>query len=221
MYTFVDRHIGPNSVDVQAMLTAIGYSSIDEMINAATPASIRLLNNLQLPAAVSEVEVLAELRALASKNSAMTNFIGQGYYGTHVPAVIQRNIIENPAWYTAYTPYQPEISQGRLEALLNFQTLICDLTGLDVAGASLLDEPTAVAEAMTLMLRQHKGDQQTLLVDRDTHPQTLAVLYTRATPLNIEIELVDVESDIDFASAFGLVLSYPGTSGAIKSLESV
>ncbi|MEY3278299.1 MAG: hypothetical protein RLZZ426_785 [Actinomycetota bacterium] len=215
MYTFVDRHIGPNSVDVSAMLAAVGYKSLDDLMAAATPASIRLLQGLELPAAASEVEVLAELKTLASKNSSLTNFIGQGYYGTHVPAVIQRNVLENPAWYTSYTPYQPEISQGRLEALLNFQTMICDLTGLEIAGASLLDEPTAAAEAMTLMMRQYKGSNATLLVDVDTHPQTLAVLNTRAKPLGIVLRLIDTAQPVDFSDAFGVFVSSPGTSGTV------
>lgn len=215
MYSFADRHIGPDSDDRAHLLAELGYATLDDLIAAASPESIRSLNELVLPSALSEAEVLNELRALAAENQQLRNYIGQGYYGTLVPSVIQRNIIENPAWYTAYTPYQPEISQGRLEALLNFQTMICDLTGLDVAGASLLDEPTAAAEAVTLMLRSTKSKSTCVFVDADTHPQTLAVIQTRALPLDIEVRVVEISEDLPWADAFGVVLSYPGTSGSV------
>jgi glycine dehydrogenase len=215
VYSFADRHIGPDSDDRAHLLAELGYATLDDLIAAASPESIRSLNELVLPSALSEAEVLNELRALAAENQQLRNYIGQGYYGTLVPSVIQRNIIENPAWYTAYTPYQPEISQGRLEALLNFQTMICDLTGLDVAGASLLDEPTAAAEAVTLMLRSTKSKSTCVFVDADTHPQTLAVIQTRALPLDIEVRVVEISEDLPWADAFGVVLSYPGTSGSV------
>ena len=218
MYTFSDRHIGPNNADRDAMLNAVGYGSLSELINAAAPQSIRALSELNLPAALSESEVLEDLRNLANANTQLRNLIGQGYYGTVVPTVILRNIIENPAWYTAYTPYQPEISQGRLEALLNFQTMVCELTGLDIAGASLLDEPTAAAEAMTLMMRSTKSESVTLYVDADTQPQTIAVMQTRAKPLGISVQLVDLAAHVDWSQAFGVVLSYPGTSGSVRAL---
>jgi glycine dehydrogenase len=202
------------------MLAELGLYSLDELIEKASPESIRMTQGLNLPNALTESQVLAELKTLATQNDSKTkNLIGQGFYNTFVPQVIMRNVLENPAWYTSYTPYQPEISQGRLEALLNFQTMITDLTGLDIAGASLLDEPTAAAEAMTLMMRQHKGDSKTLLIDRDTHPQTLNVIRTRALPLGIEVELVDVDADVNFDSSFGLIVSYPTSSGVINNLK--
>ena len=219
MRPFVQRHIGIQTNDALQMLQALGYSSIEQLMQAAVPAGIRIQKALDLPPALSETEVLAELRNKAAQINVGTSLIGQGYYATITPSVIQRNILENPAWYTAYTPYQPEISQGRLEALLNFQTVVTDLTGLDIAGASLLDEPTAVAEAMTLMLRQHSGKANTLLVDADTHPQTLAVLNTRAVPLGINLRIETLSSSIDFTDVFGVVISYPSSTGEIRSLR--
>ncbi len=220
VHDFSRRHLGPDAIDRTLMLRELNIASLDELIAKASPESIRMTENLNLPAAMTEADVLAQLKSLAEQNDSKTkSLIGQGYYNTHVPQVILRNVLENPAWYTSYTPYQPEISQGRLEALLNFQTMITDLTGLDIAGASLLDEPTAAAEAMTLMLRQHKGESKTLFIDVDTHPQTLNVVKTRALPLGIQIELVDLNSNIDFSSAFGLIVSYPASSGAINELS--
>src|SRR2546422_9711818 len=181
--TFVRRHIGPSPRDVSAMLETVGAKTLSELIGQTLPSSIRQKAPLDLGRALSETEALAHMRELASRNQVFTSLIGQGYSGTILPAVIQRNILGDPAWYTAYTPYQPEISQGPLEALFNFQTMICDLTGLDVANASLLDEATAAAEAMALAERAAHGKAKAFFVDREVHPQTLAVLRTRAEPL--------------------------------------
>jgi len=180
---FVERHIGPSPDDVADMLEVVRQPSLDALVDLAVPTAIRSQRALRLDAAPSESAVVRELRGLASLNTVMRSMIGLGYYGTVTPAVVQRNVLENPAWYTAYTPYQPEISQGRLEALLNFQTVVSDLTGLPVAGASLLDEATAVAEAMTLMRRTSKSPADAvLLVDRHALPQSIAVTRTRALP---------------------------------------
>ncbi|MFZ0048234.1 MAG: glycine dehydrogenase (aminomethyl-transferring), partial [Streptosporangiaceae bacterium] len=202
------------------MLEAVGYTSLDELTEAALPAGIAS-GGLSLPPALTEDEALAELRRLAGRNTVATSMIGLGYYGTYTPAVIRRNVLENPAWYTAYTPYQPEISQGRLEALLNFQTMIEDLTALPVAGASMLDEATAAAEAMTLA-RRGRGKGRVFLADADCLPQTLAVLATRAEPLGIELvtgrvtaELIAEQPD---GELFGVLLQYPGASGEVRDL---
>lgn len=176
--TFARRHIGPSPRDVAAMLETVGAPSLDVLMSETLPAPIRQKAPLDLGTPLSETEALAHMRELASQNQIFTSLIGTGYSGTILPAVIQRNILENPAWYTAYTPYQPEISQGRLEALFNFQTMICDLTGLDVANASLLDEATAVAEAMALAERAAQAKAKSFFVDAEVHPQTLAVLRT-------------------------------------------
>src|SRR5213595_417434 len=185
--TFVDRHIGVRrQADIDSMLKAVGYDSVDTLVDTAVPDSIRQAKLLALKDALSEVEVLAELRKLAAKNKTAVQMIGQGYYDTITPAVIRRNVLESPAWYTAYTPYQPEISQGRLEALLNFQTMVEDLTGLPIAGASLLDESTAAAEAMALAHRAAKAGD-TIVVDTDVLPQTLDVVRTRALPLGLNV----------------------------------
>jgi glycine dehydrogenase len=218
--TFADRHIGPDSHDVRTMLEAIGYSSLDELMDAAIPEVIRWHDQLDLPPAASEPAVLGELRELARRNTVATSMIGLGYYGTHVPGVIKRNVLENPAWYTAYTPYQPEISQGRLEALLNFQTAVTDLTGLATANASMLDEGTAAAEAMTLARRSSKSKSSVYAVDADALPQTIDVITTRAEPLGIEVRVVDVEQPIDF-EFFGIHLQYPGASGAVRDHSAV
>src|SRR3954468_15296712 len=180
--TFARRHIGPSPRDVEAMLETVGAKSLGELMSQTLPSSIRQQAPLDLGQALSETEALAHMGELAAQNQVFTSLIGQGYCGTILPAVIQRNILESPAWYTAYTPYQPEISQGRLEALFNFQTMICDLTGLDVANASLLDEATAAAEAMALAERHSRVDAKAFFVDKDVHPQTLAVMRTRAEP---------------------------------------
>ena len=176
---FADRHIGPDEHATRAMLAALKLESLDALTQKAVPASIRTAAPLALPAPRTEAEVLDELRAIAATNQVYKSFIGLGYYGTHTPAVIQRNVLENPAWYTAYTPYQPEISQGRLEALLNFQTMVCDLTGMDIANASLLDEATAAAEAMALARRSSKSTSNRFFVSRDCFPQTIEVVQDR------------------------------------------
>ncbi|HYK32480.1 MAG TPA: glycine dehydrogenase (aminomethyl-transferring), partial [Streptosporangiaceae bacterium] len=183
---FAQRHIGPSQAEQQRMLDAIGYASLDELTSAALPAGLASDQPLNLPAALAEDQMQAELRRLAGKNQVLTPMIGLGYYGTITPPVIRRNVLESPAWYTAYTPYQPEISQGRLEALLNFQTMVEDLTGLPVAGASMLDEASAAAEAMTLSHRASKKGS-IFLADADCLPQTLAVLATRAEPLGYRL----------------------------------
>jgi glycine dehydrogenase len=217
--TFVRRHIGPSPRDVAAMLETIGPKSLTALMAETLPSSIRQQAPLDLGAALSETEALSHMRELASQNQVFTSLIGQGYSGTILPAVIQRNILENPAWYTAYTPYQPEISQGRLEALFNFQTMICDLTGLDVANASLLDEATAAAEAMALAERAAQAKAKSFFVDAEVHPQTLAVLRTRAEPLGWNLIIGDPASDLEKAEVFGALLQYPGTSGAVRDLR--
>ena len=217
--TFVRRHIGPSPRDIAAMLETVGATSLKALMAETLPSSIRQDTPLDLGRALSETEALAHMRELASKNQVFTSLIGQGYSGTILPAVIQRNILENPAWYTAYTPYQPEISQGRLEALFNFQTMICDLTGLDVANASLLDEATAAAEAMALAERATQAKTRSFFVDAEVHPQTLAVLRTRAEPLGWNLVVGDPLSDLDKADVFGGLLQYPGTSGAVRDLR--
>ncbi|KAB7751277.1 aminomethyl-transferring glycine dehydrogenase [Mycolicibacterium mucogenicum] len=221
---FVDRHIGPDADAVATMLGIIGVDSLEELAAKALPAGILdalssagLAPGLdELPAPASEEQSLAELRALAETNTVAVSMIGQGYFDTLTPAVLRRNILENPAWYTAYTPYQPEISQGRLEALLNFQTMVTDLTGMEIANASMLDEATAAAEAMTLMHRAVKGDCRRLAVDVDIYPQTAAVLATRAEPLNIEIVTADLRDGLPEGEFFGVIAQVPGASGAVN-----
>ncbi|MFG3418078.1 aminomethyl-transferring glycine dehydrogenase [Micromonospora sp. NPDC049460] len=213
---FAARHIGPDPADERRMLEAVGYGSIDELMDAAIPEVIRWHGTLDLPEPATEHDALAELRALAARNTVAVSMIGLGYHGTHTPAVIRRNVLENPAWYTAYTPYQPEISQGRLEALLNFQTMVTDLTGLATANASMLDEGTAAAEAMTLARRASKSRSPVYVVDADTLPQTIAVITSRAEPLGIDVRVLDVEREELPAEFFGLHLQYPGASGAVR-----
>jgi glycine dehydrogenase len=217
--TFQRRHIGLAPTDIAAMLKVVGATSLSALMAETLPATIRQPAPLDLGRPLSETEALAHMRELAAKNQVFTSLIGQGYSGTLLPSVIQRNILENPAWYTAYTPYQPEISQGRLEALFNFQTMICDLTGLDVANASLLDEATAAAEAMALAERVSHGKTRSFFVDADVHPQTLAVLRTRAEPLGWTLIVGDPSSDLDGADVFGGLLQYPGSSGAVRDLK--
>ena len=217
--TFVRRHIGPSPADVAAMLKTVGSPSLSSLMAETLPASIRQQKPLNLGRALSETEALAHMGELAARNEVFTSLIGQGYSGTLLPAVIQRNILESPAWYTAYTPYQPEISQGRLEALFNFQTMITDLTGLDVANASLLDEATAAAEAMTLAERAGTAKTKSFFVDHEVHPQTLAVLRTRAEPLGIKLIVGDPGTDFGRVEVFGGLLQYPGTSGAVRDLK--
>ncbi|MFM1906224.1 MAG: hypothetical protein RIT32_1020 [Actinomycetota bacterium] len=218
--SFADRHIGPTQPEIEVMLNELDYKSLAELLEAVVPGAIRWQEALDLPAAVSEAEALAELRALASRNQVNQSLIGLGYYNTHTPTVILRNILENPAWYTAYTPYQPEISQGRLEALINFQTTVQDLTGLPIANASMLDEATAAAEAMTLARRNTKVESNVFVIDADTHPQTIEVIRTRANPLGIEIKLADLSRQLDF-EYFGLLISYPASSGNIYDLTNI
>ncbi|MEU2350659.1 aminomethyl-transferring glycine dehydrogenase [Modestobacter sp. NPDC049651] len=225
--SFAARHIGPRPADTADMLAVVGHPSLASLVDAAVPDSVRDRTPLDLPAAADEAAVLAALRERADANEVFTSMIGLGYSGTVTPAVIQRTILENPAWYTAYTPYQPEISQGRLEALINFQTMVADLTGLPVAGASVLDEATAAAEAMTLVRRAGGGagrgkvsPDAVFVVDADTLPQTLAVLRTRAEPLGIALHVADLSAgwptDLPDAGAFGVLLSQPGASGAVR-----
>ena len=212
-YDFANRrHIGPSPAEIAAMLEAVGAPSLDALIDETVPAEIRAAP-LAFGPALSEQGVLHRLRQVARKNRVLTSLIGQGYYGTVTPPAILRNIFENPAWYTAYTPYQPEISQGRLEALLNFQTMVCDLTGLDVANASLLDEGTAAAEAMALAERAAKSKARAFFVDRDCHPQTIACIETRAAPLGWQVIVGDPFADLDPAGVFGAIFQYPGTYG--------
>ncbi|MDB5630916.1 MAG: hypothetical protein JWQ51_3256 [Tardiphaga sp.] len=221
---FVRRHVGPSRRDIEAMLDVVGAGSLAALMDETLPAAIRQQTPLQLSTSdlklpLSETEALAHMAGLAARNKVFTSLIGQGYSGTILPTVIQRNILENPAWYTAYTPYQPEISQGRLEALFNFQTMICDLTGLDVANASLLDEATAAAEAMALAERSSATNTKAFFVDHEVHPQTLAVLRTRAEPLGWTLIVGDPIADLDAAQVFGGLLQYPGTSGAVRDLR--
>ncbi|MBV0890708.1 aminomethyl-transferring glycine dehydrogenase [Paracoccus sp. Z118] len=210
------RHIGPSPAEMEAMLKVVGCASLDELIDQTVPGSIRQDKPLPWPA-LSEHEMLALMREVGSRNKVMTSLIGQGYYGTVTPPAIQRNIFENPAWYTAYTPYQPEIAQGRLEALLNFQTMVSDLTGLPVANASLLDEATAAAEGMAMALRLAKSKAKAFFVSENLHPQTISVIETRAEPLGIEI-VKGAPEDCDPNAVFGAIFQYPGTFGHIRDL---
>ncbi len=214
---FAARHIGPSEDELQQMLDVLGLTKVDELIDLAVPGAIRSDEPLDVPGPMTETEALAELRERASRNVVRKPLIGLGYHGTHTPGVILRNILENPAWYTAYTPYQPEISQGRLEALLNFQTMVSDLTGMDLANASLLDEGTAAAEAMTMAWRMHRGDRATLYVDADCHPQTIAVVQTRAEPVGIRVEVGDLSDTAAIGDdVFAVLIQYPGSSGAVR-----
>ncbi len=211
---FADRHIGLSDEAVATMLTRLGYASLDELMDAAVPAAIRS-GSLDLPAAASEQATAAELRALASHNRPAESMIGLGYHGTITPPVIRRNVLEDPSWYTAYTPYQPEISQGRLEALLNFQTMVADLTGLPTANASLLDEGTAAAEAMTLVRRANRKAEGPFVVDADTLPQTIAVVRTRAAAMGIDVVVSDLDAGLPDGPLSGLLVSFPGASGRL------
>ena len=216
---FVSRHVGPNSDDQQAMLGLLGCSNLQQLIEQVVPASIINEQPLNLVDQCTEAQALKELREIAKQNKVFKNYLGQGYYGTLTPNVILRNILENPAWYTAYTPYQPEISQGRLEALINFQTMVTDLTGLEIANASMLDEGTAAAEAMSLSHRVSKSKSNTFFVDSDCLPQTIDIILTRAQPLEINIQVGKPE-DCD-GDVFGILLQYPGTSGEVKDYREI
>ncbi|MEQ4574731.1 MAG: aminomethyl-transferring glycine dehydrogenase, partial [Gammaproteobacteria bacterium] len=211
---FVSRHIGPNDTEIAQMLRVVGHDSLDALTDAIVPGRIKSPAPLALPESMTEEEALAKIRAIANRNTVFRSFIGQGYYGTHTPKVILRNVLENPAWYTAYTPYQAEISQGRMEALINFQTLCADLTGMEIANASLLDEATAAAEAMTLAKRSAKSKSNLFFVHDAVHPQTLELLRTRAEPLGIELRVGTPEEALE-ADAFGVLLQYPDTFGRI------
>jgi glycine cleavage system P protein (glycine dehydrogenase) len=213
---FSRRHIGPDPAEQAAMLETLGFQNMDELLYAALPDKIRTAKPLDLPAALSEVEVRNALAALAARNSPLVPMIGQGYSGTVTPAVIRRNVLEDPSWYTAYTPYQPEISQGRLEALLNFQTMVADLCGLPTANASLLDEATAAAEAMTLVRRAGRKNPSTrFVVDQDCLPQTIAVVETRAAAMGIDVEVLDVYNALPSSDLSGVLIQYPGASGRV------
>jgi glycine dehydrogenase len=219
---FADRHVGPTVSDVSELLRVIGVGSLEELGERAVPEGVRERNlDLRLPEPATEAEALAELRDLAAANTVRSQMIGLGYYGTHTPPVILRGVLENPAWYTAYTPYQPEISQGRLEALLNFQTMVSDLAGVPVANASMLDEATSAAEAMTLVRRVGRAKSARFVVDTDIPPQTRAVIETRAEPLGIEIVVADLSEGLPPGDLFGALLSYPGSSGVVLDHETL
>ncbi len=218
---FKQRHIGPSAEQSRHMLKVLGLTSLDALIDQALPRSIRQKEPLDLGAPLSETQLLEKMKAVAARNTEMVSLIGQGYYDTILPPVIQRNILESPAWYTAYTPYQPEISQGRLEALLNFQTMIIDLTGLAIANASLLDEGTAAAEAMAMARRIAHSRPGTFFVDADCHPQTIAVVRTRAEPLGWTVQVGDPSRDLDPSAVFGALLQYPGSSGALRDPRAI
>lgn len=214
---FIARHIGPSEAEQQAMLSELGVNSLDTLIEQTVPESIQVKAPINLDAPRAEDEVIAYLKAVAQKNQINTSMIGMGYTDTIVPNVILRNVLENPGWYTAYTPYQPEVSQGRLEAILNFQTMVLDLTGLDLANASLLDEATAAAEAMTLCKRMSKAKKaNTFLIDQNVHPQNISVIQTRAEPLGYEVIVGDINDLIDQHEAFGVLVQYPDTFGSVN-----
>jgi glycine dehydrogenase len=218
---FVRRHIGPSETELVAMLKAVGAATLDDVAGKTVPDSIRSNQALNLPPPIDEAATIAELRALAAQNPPVKSLIGMGYHGTVTPPVILRNVLENPGWYTAYTPYQAEIAQGRLEALVNFQTMISELTGMEIANASLLDEATAAAEAMAMAHALSKTKSDVLAVAGDLHPQTLAVLATRAKPLGIMLRQVE-PGDVAAVGAvrpFALMLQYPGTTGALRDLS--
>ena len=220
-HDFVRRHVGPGEEHIAQMLELLEVDSLEALIDAAVPENIRLERELELPDPCSEVEAVEQLEAFAAQNKVYTSFIGMGYYGTHTPAVIKRNVLENPGWYTAYTPYQAEIAQGRLEALLTFQQVVMDLTGLGLANASLLDEATAAAEAMALCKRAGKSKSDTYFVADDVHPQTVDVLRTRATYYGFEVVVGNPETELDTHDVFGVLLQYPGTTGEVKDLSSI
>ncbi len=217
---FIERHIGPNDAEIAEMLRVVGHDSLDALTDAIVPGSIKSPAPLALPRAVTEEEALAKIRAIADRNTVFRSFIGQGYYGTLTPNVILRNVLENPAWYTAYTPYQAEISQGRMEALINFQTMVADLTGMDISNASLLDEGTAAAEAMALAKRSAKSKSNVFFVSKDVHPQTLEVLRTRADGIGIELHVGD-DSEGASVESFGVLLQYPNTFGRINDYKAL
>ena len=220
---FIARHIGIDAADEAHMLSVVGAASRQALIAGIVPRSIARSSAMNIPAAVTEAAALKQLKAIAAKNQVFKSHIGQGYHGSYLPGVILRNILENPAWYTAYTPYQPEISQGRLEALINFQTMVADLTGMAIANASMLDEATAAAEAMTLARRSVKRKSNVFIVAGDCHPQTIEVIQTRATPLGIEVRISSAADTLPQLMAgknyFGVLAQYPATTGSIHDLR--
>ena len=218
---FIRRHIGPSSAETASMLKALGASSLDEFISRVIPAQIRAARPLDLPPAKAERTALSYLRKMADRNEVFTSMIGMGYYGTVTPKVLLRNILENPGWYTAYTPYQAEVSQGRMEALLNYQQMVVDLTGMELANASLLDEGTAAAEAMAMAKRAGASSANAFFVDRDTHPQTIGVVQTRAEAFGYDIIIGDPLTELDAAKVFGALLSYPGSSGEVRDFRGI
>ncbi len=221
---FIQRHIGPNPVDSAKMLAAVGVDSLAALIDKTVPANIRSKKPMAIPEGLTEFEMLQSLKAIGEKNIVAKNFIGQGYYGTITPSVILRNIFENPGWYTQYTPYQAEIAQGRLESLLNFQTMITDLTGMDIANASLLDEATAAAEAMAMIFnhvnKSEVASHPKIFVDEAIFAQTKSVLHTRATPIGIELVTGDFKTATLNNQFFGAILQYPNANGAIEDYSS-
>src|SRR5205085_2653283 len=218
---FADRHVGPQRQDRQDMLAVVGYDSLDHLVDAAMPPQIRASKALDLPPALSETAALRRLRDYAAHNRPLAPMIGLGYHGTITPPVIRRNVLEDPSWYTAYTPYQPEISQGRLEALLNFQTMVSDLTGLTTSNASLLDEGTAAAEAMTLVRRANKKADGPFVVDADALPQTIEVIRTRAAAMGIEVVVADLAEGLPEGELSGVLVQYPGASGRVLDPRAV
>ena len=214
---FLPRHIGISAADEAQMLSVVGAASRRALIDAIVPASIARRRAMDLPPPVTEAAALAELKALAGQNQILKSCIGQGYYGTHTPGVILRNVLENPAWYTAYTPYQAEISQGRMEALVNFQTMVCDLTAMPIANASMLDEATAAAEAMTMAERVARSKAKAFFVDENCHPQTIAVIQTRAAAVGIEV-MIGAPEAMQADKVFGAIFQYPGTWGHVRDL---
>ncbi|MGB0360928.1 MAG: glycine dehydrogenase, partial [Endozoicomonas sp.] len=221
---FTQRHLGSDSVEQHEMLAALGHQNLSDLISETVPEQIRLGRELDLPSEKTEPQALAELQTLAHQNTVNKSYIGMGYYNTHVPNVILRNLLENPGWYTAYTPYQPEISQGRLEMLLNYQQMVMDLTGMEIANASLLDESTAAAEAMTLCLRsvgRQKVQSNAFFVADDVHPQTIDVIKTRAEWLGINVIVGNPMTDLDNHDVFGVQIQYPGTYGSITDVEAI
>src|SRR5260221_9019813 len=213
---FIARHIGPGESETFEMLKSLGAKSLEDFIAKVVPEKIKARRPLDLKKPMAERTALSYLRTMAERNEVFTSMIGMGYYGTVTPKVILRNVLENPGWYTAYTPYQAEVSQGRLEALLNFQQVVVDLTGLELANASLLDEATAAAEAMTMAKRIAKSASNTFFVDSDTHPQTIGVIETRARSMGFEVLVGDPARDLKPKGVFGALLSYPGSSGEVR-----
>ena len=218
---FINRHIGPNQQQTRDMLAELGLNELEDIIEQAIPANILNRDPLKLTETISERAVITHLRKMRERNKVFTSMIGMGYYDTVMPAVIKRNVLENPGWYTAYTPYQAEVSQGRLEALLNYQQMIIDLTGMELANASLLDEATAAAEAMTMSRRLSKSSANSVFVDQDCHPQTIAVIKTRAYSLGYEVIVADPFHGLEQQDFFALIVQYPGSKGEIKDLSQI